>query len=80
VSATLYSKPACVQCTATVRWLKKNGHELVTVDLTQDPAALELVKALGYEQAPVIVIDDTTHWSGFQPGKLAQHFPKEQAA
>lgn len=79
MTATLYSKPACVQCDATKRWFKKRGLTIHTVDITEDPAALEHVLGLGYQQAPVVVVDGD-HWSGFNPLKLDEHFPKENAA
>ncbi|QRV02276.1 glutaredoxin-like protein NrdH [Arcanobacterium phocisimile] len=66
MSITLYTKPACVQCTATKRALLKNGLSFSEVDLTQDPQALETVKALGYQQAPVVFADGD-HWSGYRP-------------
>lgn len=40
---TLYSKPACVQCTMTKKALEKKGLAYTEVDLTQNPAALEYV-------------------------------------
>lgn len=69
MSVTVYSKPACVQCTATYRELKKKGLAYNTVDLSQDPDALDKIKSLGYLQAPVVVTDDD-HWSGFRPDKI----------
>lgn len=67
---TLYSKPGCVQCDASRRYLDRKGVEYAEVDLTQDPAALELVRSLGYLQAPVIVAG-TRSWSGYRPDELA---------
>jgi len=67
--ATVYSKPACVQCDATYRALDKHGIAYDVVDLTQDPTALELVRSLGYLQAPVVITGDT-HWSGFRPDQI----------
>lgn len=66
MSVVVYSKPACVQCDATYRALDKAGIQYTVVDLTTDPAALDLVRGLGYLQAPVIVAGDR-HWSGFRP-------------
>ena len=66
---TLFTKPACVQCTATYRALDAKGIEYDIVDLSEDAAALEQVKALGYLQAPVIITDED-HWSGFRPDKI----------
>ncbi|MBF0722137.1 glutaredoxin-like protein NrdH [Sanguibacter inulinus] len=67
---TVYSKPACVPCDATYRALDKHGITYDVVDLTQDPTALELVRSLGYLQAPVVIAGDT-HWSGFRPDQIA---------
>lgn len=70
MSITVYSKPACVQCDATYRALDKRGIEYTVVDISQDSEALEMVRALGYLQAPVVVAGDT-HWSGFRPDQIA---------
>ncbi|WP_077490863.1 glutaredoxin-like protein NrdH [Sinomonas mesophila] len=65
---TVYSKPACVQCTATKRALDSKGIAYTEVDVTQSPSALEYISdELGYSQAPVVVVDDHNHWSGFRP-------------
>jgi glutaredoxin-like protein NrdH len=68
---TVYSKPACVQCTMTKKALEKKGLAFHEVDVTENAAALEYIaEELGYSQAPVVVIDDENHWSGFQPQKI----------
>lgn len=71
---TVYSKPQCVQCTATQRTLRSVGADFTVVDLTEQPAALEYVtEDLGYTQAPVVVVEDGTgqdHWSGYRPDRL----------
>lgn len=67
---TVYTKPSCVQCTATFRALDARGLEYRSVDLSQDPGALDVVMAMGYMQAPVVVTDND-HWSGFRPDKIA---------
>jgi glutaredoxin-like protein NrdH len=69
MSITVYSKPACVQCDATYRALNKKGIEYSVVDISEDAEALEMVRSLGYLQAPVVVADDT-HWSGFRPDRI----------
>lgn len=71
---TVYSKPKCVQCTATYRALDGKEIEYQVIDLTTNAAALEYVtEELGYSQAPVVVVDEHDHWSGFRPDKIAQH-------
>lgn len=69
MSITVYTKPSCVQCNATKRALQKNGLEFTEVDLTQDADALATVKALGYQQAPVVFAGGD-HWAGYRPDKI----------
>jgi glutaredoxin-like protein NrdH len=69
MTVTVYTKPSCVQCTATYRALDSKGIEYQVLDLSVDEGALEAVKELGYLQAPV-VITDAEHWSGFRPDKI----------
>ena len=65
----VYSKPACVQCTATTRELDRKGIEYDYIDLTKDEQAMERVRSLGHMQAPVVV-NGEDHWSGFRPDKI----------
>lgn len=69
MAITVYTKPSCVQCNATYRALDSKGIDYEVLDLSEDPAALEHVKSLGYLQAPVVVTDED-HWSGFRPDKI----------
>lgn len=69
MSITVYTKPACVQCTATYRALDKVGLEYDVVDISENPEARDFVMALGYLQAPVVVAGDE-HWSGFRPDRI----------
>lgn len=66
---TLYTKPACVQCTATKRALDKAGLDYEMVDISLDDEARDYVMALGHLQAPVVVTGDA-HWSGFRPDRI----------
>lgn len=76
---TVFSKPGCVQCTTTGRALTskglREGKDWGYRDLTlpENAAALEWVmEDLGYKQAPIVVVDDETHWSGFRPDLIAK--------
>ena len=69
MSITVYSKPACVQCTATTRALEARGLAYQLIDLTEDDEAMELVTSLGYRQAPVVVAGEA-HWAGFRPDMI----------
>lgn len=71
MNITVYSKPACVQCTATTRALDARGLNYDIIDLTRDDEAMARVTALGYRQAPVVVAGDS-HWAGFRPDMIGQ--------
>ena len=66
---TLYSKPACPQCTMTERLLAQLEIPFEKVDVTLDESALKTVTDLGYMQAPVVMVGEE-HWSGFQPDRV----------
>ena len=71
MSITVYSKPACVQCTATTRALDARGLTYDVVDLTEDADAMERVQELGYRQAPVVIAGED-HWAGFRPDMIGR--------
>jgi glutaredoxin-like protein NrdH len=71
MTITVYSKPACVQCTATTRALDARGLSYDIIDLTEDAEAMERVTALGYRQAPVVIAGND-HWAGFRPDMISQ--------
>ena len=68
-SATVYTKPACVQCNATYKALEKQGIAYDVVDISLDDEARDYVMALGHLQAPVVVAGGE-HWSGFRPDRI----------
>ncbi len=73
MSITVYSTPGCVQCTATYRALDKAGLAYAVVDVAADPAARAYVSdELGYTRAPVVVVDDHDHWSGYRPDQITR--------
>lgn len=69
---TVFSKPSCVQCTATYRALDSKGIEYTIRDMSEDADALAMVKELGYLQAPVVLTPEGDSWSGFRPDKIGQ--------
>lgn len=69
LTITIYSRPACVQCTATYRALDNEGLDYTIVDITRDSDAHDYVRGLGYRQAPVVVAGDD-HWAGFRPDRI----------
>lgn len=75
---TVYSKPACVQCTATYRKLDAMKLEYLIIDVTKSDKAMDHVKSLGYRQMPVVE-RGSTHFCGYQPGELQKLAEKEGA-
>jgi len=69
MSITVYSKPACVQCSATTRALDKMGVDYTVVDISEDAEAFARVQGMGYRQVPVVVAGDQ-HWAGFRPDMI----------
>lgn len=67
---TVYTLPSCVQCESTKKYLTNKNVAFEVVDLSEDSAAMDMVKALGYQAAPVVIAGDD-HWSGFRPDQLA---------
>lgn len=59
-TVTVYTKPACVQCSAVFRALKKAGIPFNEIDLTTDGDARDYVMSLGYLQAPSSTPDRPT--------------------
>lgn len=66
---TVYTKPACVQCDMTKRYMDKNGIEYNIVDITQDQDALDMILGMGFSSAPVVISGDIS-FAGFQPDKI----------
>lgn len=72
MSVTLYSrKEGCRPCKSTKRELDKAGikYDLVIIDDNQD--AVDTIHELGYATAPVVFIDNDTHWAGYRPSDIA---------
>jgi glutaredoxin-like protein NrdH len=70
MTITVYSKPPCVQCTATYRALDRLGVDYDIVDISEGAEALDRVRSLGYMQAPVVIAGER-HWAGFRPDMIS---------
>ena len=70
MTVTVYTTPSCVQCESTKKPLTRNEVAFDVVDLSEDVAALEMVRGLGYASAPVVIAGDK-HWSGFRPDMIS---------
>lgn len=67
--AVIYTLPSCVQCDTSKRLMKSMNIEYTEVDLSQNEEAYEMVRALGYTSAPVIISGEQ-HWSGFRMERI----------
>jgi len=71
MEVTVYTLPSCVQCESTKKYLTRNDISYSEVDLSLDDEAMNMVKSLGYQSAPVVVAGES-HWSGFRPDRLGE--------
>ena len=82
---TVYSKPNCQPCRATKRWLDKRDIPYTEVDITTSPADLEAITALGFQEAPVVIVstgDPETDimWSGLVVDNLNKYIHSNEKA
>jgi glutaredoxin-like protein NrdH len=70
LTVTVYTLPSCVQCDSTKKILQRNEIPFNEIDLSINDDAMEMVKALGYASAPVVIAGEE-HWAGFRPDKLS---------
>jgi glutaredoxin-like protein NrdH len=66
---TVYTKPGCPQCRATLRALDHAGLDYTVVDLADDPDTRHYLLALGHLAAPVVAVGGE-HWSGYRPDRI----------
>jgi len=75
MAITVYTKPSCVQCTATFRAMDKLGLDYQVVDLAEDEQALLDLMARGHRSAPVVEADGQW-WAGFRPDLIRGLAPR----
>jgi len=63
---TLYSKPGCVQCRATVKRLQLKRLDYTYVDVTESDDAWQKAAQYGISQMPIVVAGDQV-WGGYKP-------------
>lgn len=70
-NVTVYSKPNCMQCNFTKKFLDENKVSYTMIDVYEDEQALEKVKSLGFQSLPVVEIEGEEPFFGFRPDRLA---------
>ena len=81
MKVTVYTKPNCVQCDATKRWLTKNDIPFDVKDIYEDQELMQKFVDQGFMSAPIVQTDVET-WSGFRISKLEtliKEYKTEQA-
>lgn len=71
MKVTVYTMPHCAQCDMTKKLLTRDNVVFSEVDVSTDTEAYDYITSLGYKQAPVVVVNDDLHWSGFRIDKIA---------
>ena len=67
----VYSKPNCMACNFTKKYLNDKGVKFEEIDVFKDEGALAMLRDKGFSQMPVVSIDGEFH-TGFQPNILAK--------
>lgn len=76
LSITVYSKDRCPQCEMTKRRLNRRGVDFDEVNLSHDPRQLEELVSMGFQSAPVVIVEDNSTgetvdaWAGFQVNRI----------
>lgn len=71
---TVYYKPNCIQCEMTKIWLDQNKIQYESVNVYDHPEKLEEIKLNGFQQLPVVTLDEyfENAWSGFNVDRLEE--------
>ena len=69
MTVTVWTTENCVQCMMTKKQLDKLDIKYEEKSLADNPTQLELFKAQGFLQAPIVTTDTKT-WSGFRLDKI----------
>ena len=67
----VYSKPNCVKCEFTKKYLTDKSIEFEEIDVFENAEALQMLRDKGYSEMPVVDINGERH-TGFQPNILAK--------
>ena len=68
----VFSKPSCVQCNATYRALNSKGIAYEVIDISEEDAFIEELKAESKMQVPVVMAPGMEAWTGFRPDLIAK--------
>lgn len=66
---TIYTKPDCVQCQATLRRLDAAGVSYTLTDLSKDPDMVEHMRAAGFTTVPIVEYGEE-RFAGYRPDRI----------
>lgn len=66
----VYTTKRCVQCKMVKKRLDENEINYNVIDIEEDNDARELLKALGYQTVPVMIVDNQEPIVGFRPNMI----------
>lgn len=69
-SIIVYSKPNCMQCQFTKKYLENKGIPFKEKDIDQDVEAVDEVKKMGFSSLPVVIAEGIEAFNGFRPEML----------
>ena len=68
---TIYSKPNCMACNFSKKYLEDKGVEFKEINVFEDNEALAMLRDKGFSQMPVVDVNGEFH-TGLQPNVLAK--------
>ena len=68
---TIYSKPNCMACNFTKKYLNDKGVKFKEINVFKDAEALAMLRYKGFSQMPVVDVNGEFH-TGFRPELLAK--------
>ncbi|MFO8069252.1 MAG: glutaredoxin-like protein NrdH [Alkalibacterium sp.] len=66
----VYSKPNCMQCQFTKKYLENKGIPFEVKDIEQNEKAIDEVRQLGFSSLPVVIAEGIEAFNGFRPDML----------
>lgn len=70
---TVYSKPNCMQCEMTKRYMQRENIKFSAVDVEKDEIAAKTLLLHDYMSLPVVTVNGFDNsWCGFRPDRIEE--------
>ncbi|WP_295730237.1 glutaredoxin-like protein NrdH [uncultured Limosilactobacillus sp.] len=66
----VFTKPGCPQCKMTTNFLINHHIKFINLDITKHSQYRQSLINQGFQRVPVVMINESEKWSGFQPDRL----------